>query len=284
MRSQKRTISANKRIPLLAFGLTASIGFGVAGAVGADAGSDYVDARVPTIVDQTTVSVEEDAKRTVLTESAPSDNGRGENLILVVQGTYSSAGAATLHLAKSGGHTQSFYLASSDSFEVKGYYINDAPSLLEIDCSVGAPTEHVLCDSIIADEYRNSTELDASKMLVKQQVSLKYFLTSEELIAPELCRTELDSMCSSPAMDALINRGLTFDEPWLLVTAFRTKQGAEEFIDFATATGMAEADELMIVRVHNVDSGFIGLGQEAHPDGSGPLLEPLPHQDKDQTE
>ncbi|MGH2692966.1 MAG: hypothetical protein ACRDHM_10770 [Actinomycetota bacterium] len=62
-------------------------------------------------------------------------------------------------------------------------------------------------------------------------------------------------------------------DEYVLVTAFRTQTGANEFLELAEA---AEAPALLTPRLGNKGPEYVGLGQEAHPDGSGPLIGPLP--------
>ena len=57
---------------------------------------------------------------------------------------------------------------------------------------------------------------------------------------------------------------------WALVSAFRTRAGAEEFEALAD---MAGAHAFITPRVSAFGGVFAGLGQEANPDGTGPLLE-----------
>jgi hypothetical protein len=59
-----------------------------------------------------------------------------------------------------------------------------------------------------------------------------------------------------------------------LVSVFRTEQGAQEFAAFAQSFG----NQATIVpnRVRSLGGVFTGLGQEASPDGGGPLLGPIP--------
>jgi hypothetical protein len=59
----------------------------------------------------------------------------------------------------------------------------------------------------------------------------------------------------------------------VLVTAFRTEQGANEFLELAAAAG---APAQLTPRLSNSGDVYVGLGQEAHPDGTGPLIGPLP--------
>jgi hypothetical protein len=60
---------------------------------------------------------------------------------------------------------------------------------------------------------------------------------------------------------------------WLLVSAFRTEEGAREFADLA---GVVGAPALITGRVYNHGDMYVGLGQERDPDGSGPLRGPIP--------
>jgi hypothetical protein len=60
---------------------------------------------------------------------------------------------------------------------------------------------------------------------------------------------------------------------FVLVSAFRTTTGAQEFLDLAQAAG---APALITPRLQNRGDRYVGLGQEADPDGSGPLTHPIP--------
>ncbi|HYZ94114.1 MAG TPA: hypothetical protein VFA34_17200 [Actinomycetota bacterium] len=62
----------------------------------------------------------------------------------------------------------------------------------------------------------------------------------------------------------------------LVLTGFRTKRGAEEFLELARAAGVTG---LVTIQARKTGGGAIGLGQEPHPDGSGPLLGPLADQE-----
>jgi hypothetical protein len=59
-----------------------------------------------------------------------------------------------------------------------------------------------------------------------------------------------------------------------LVSVFRTQAGAEEFVRLANGFGYAA--RLLPDRVRSLGGVYAGLGQEANPDGSGPLLHPIP--------
>jgi hypothetical protein len=61
---------------------------------------------------------------------------------------------------------------------------------------------------------------------------------------------------------------------WALVSAFRTEEGARGFAELAASMGHPAT--ILPNRVQSLGLVFAGLGQEADPDGSGPLLEPVP--------
>ena len=60
---------------------------------------------------------------------------------------------------------------------------------------------------------------------------------------------------------------------WALLSAFRTREGAEQFAQLAEAAG---ATVVITPRVTGLGGTYAGLGQEPAPDGSGPLLQPVP--------
>lgn len=62
-------------------------------------------------------------------------------------------------------------------------------------------------------------------------------------------------------------------QDYVLVTAFRTGAGARAFLQLAGAAG---APASLTPRLKNGGDTYVGLGQEAHPDGSGPLIGELP--------
>lgn len=59
-----------------------------------------------------------------------------------------------------------------------------------------------------------------------------------------------------------------------LVSAFRTQEGADEFVAMAAGFGLPAS--ILPTRVRSLGGVYAGLGQEAHPDGSGPLVGPIP--------
>lgn len=68
--------------------------------------------------------------------------------------------------------------------------------------------------------------------------------------------------------------GTTFPPgSWLVLTAFRTQWGVDEFADLTEAVGVTG---YQVVRARKIAGGFIGLGQEPDPSGEAVLLYPLP--------
>ena len=59
-----------------------------------------------------------------------------------------------------------------------------------------------------------------------------------------------------------------------LVSAFRTQEGADTFVEFAQMQGNPAF--VLPERVRSLGGVYVGLGQEENPDGSGPLLGPVP--------
>jgi hypothetical protein len=60
---------------------------------------------------------------------------------------------------------------------------------------------------------------------------------------------------------------------FVLVSAFRTGRGAREFLDLVRSAGAAG---FITPRLESLGFEYVGLGQEADPEGTGPLTEPIP--------
>ena len=58
-----------------------------------------------------------------------------------------------------------------------------------------------------------------------------------------------------------------------LVSAFRTEEGAREFVELAASFGHPAAT--LPERVRSLGGLYAGLGQEPDPDGTGPLVGPV---------
>lgn len=58
-----------------------------------------------------------------------------------------------------------------------------------------------------------------------------------------------------------------------LVSVFRTAEGAQSFVEVAHGYGLPAT--ILPERVRSLGGAYAGLGQEANPDGSGPLTGPI---------
>ncbi len=70
------------------------------------------------------------------------------------------------------------------------------------------------------------------------------------------------------------NEGIGRPGDFALVSAFRTDEGAREFAGAMGSFGYPAT--ILPGRVRSLGGEYAGLGQEAAPDGSGPLLGPVP--------
>ena len=61
---------------------------------------------------------------------------------------------------------------------------------------------------------------------------------------------------------------------YALMSVFRTEEGAQEFLELARTLGVPAT--LVPERVQSYGGTYAGLGQEADPRGTGPLLGPVP--------
>lgn len=87
--------------------------------------------------------------------------------------------------------------------------------------------------------------------------------------------------CLSKTAQMLTSRGALPVGQWMAVTAFRTLEGAEAYLSFLRHSQQS-LPPLIVQAVRLSGSTDIGLGQEADPDGSGPVLDELPDQEERQ--
>ena len=170
--------------------------------------------------------------------------GVGETLVLVIAAQVPAAeGTALLEKVNASfGELQGFSIDDAANYQLTGLYVREGAEMVEVACA-----EDVGCPGGI------STALEL------QPVQLRHVpLDAVPSIAPSL-----------GAFGFLPGHSI-------LVSGFRTKRGAEEFVDLARAVGLTD---LTVVQARKLGGGDVGLGQEPHPDGSGPLLGPLADQD-----
>lgn len=218
----------------------------------------------------TLVGVATAAPQPVAPTEAPFDlaqiSGKGENLILVIGGRFSTKEEAEKGAAAvSFGDMAGFYVDSTDNYDVIGVYHQDGPDLVPIPC-VDLPQTIGDCEPGAVIQSR-------------QAVALQYrALTSDGrlVLGPDdpACDSIGHPPCVSKRLNALLteSNGQLEKGNFLLLSAFRTLTGAEEFAELARDRGAIVA----VIRATKSGDTYVGLGQEANPDGvSGPLLGPL---------
>lgn len=196
--------------------------------------------------------------------------GEGESLLAVVAGTFADRAEAEVRAEEfTFGDMQGFYIDSADNYELLGIYDQSSADLKLESCGDRPPG--LECPP------------GAAAALVYQPVELRYVARGEAMayVADHegaACGTVGLPPCMIDRLRQLLsgpNLGLPRGG-WLALTAFRTMRGAEEFVELSRSAGYPVA----VIRVRKLGGPYVGLGQEAHPDGvSGPLLGPLPNQE-----
>lgn len=189
------------------------------------------------------------ATNELVTPPVDTTGGLNESLILVIaaQVQPSEALPALEEINTPFGELQGFSLDASENYDVTGAFVQTSPEALSVACGAGLDCP---------DGVTTVNEL--------QPVELQYADT-EELSSIE------------PLANVLGNDLQFVPGRSLVLSGFRTKRGAEEFM------GMARTFDVRVlaaVQARKIGGGDIGLGQEPHPDGSGPLLSPLPDQER----
>lgn len=167
--------------------------------------------------------------------------GIGETLVLVIAAQVPAADVLEQldQINAPFSELQGFAFDASANYELTGLYVREGPDSIDVACraEMGCP-----------EGLTTVREL--------QPVALRYV----------------------PLVSAPVGSPLFRFVPGesILVSGFRTKKGAEEFIELSRALGVTE---LTTLQARKLGGGDIGLGQEPHPDGSGPLLGPLGDQE-----
>jgi hypothetical protein len=202
-------------------------------------------------------------------------DGSGEDLILVVAGSFPTSGdasrAAALMDARFG-EVEGFSVDAAVHYAINGVHLQTSADLLPVPCK----------GSLFA------TILDGRKELLecpKGRTTVRLFRPVELAYVPRSAwATYAFPRCGAvgrPPCQRERYREVLGDAPafgagsHLLLTAFRTRTGAEEFLALARTLGVGG---LVTVNARKLGGGDVGLGQEPHPDGSGPLVGPLPDQ------
>lgn len=196
--------------------------------------------------------------------------GLGESLVVVVAGTFPSAQAAEAAISAqlSLGEFDGFHAVPVTDLRLDGAYVRSAPGREPVPCATTATVAGACGLGTVELALVPLDELDAAR---------------EEPCIDTLDSVELP-LCFEPG-EATLRAAFGDPTRWAAVTAFRTLAGATRFLGTVEAMrgpGFA-ADLLVVHAVRTAGDTGIGLGQEEHPDGSGPLGDELPDQASYQT-
>lgn len=195
-------------------------------------------------------------------------DGVGERFLIVVGNDYAweaEARAAAVPF----GEMQGFYVDSTSNYRVLGLYEQASPDLGTISCESADARAGGACTN-------GSGSLQAYQPVELTYVSLP---SAPSLLARTRACGGLDQPpCVERRFRALLTDELQLvPDRFLLLSAFRTKAGAAAFVELARTVGSVD---VVVLRVLKTGGGYVGLGQEANPDGvSGPLVAPLPDPD-----
>lgn len=197
--------------------------------------------------------------------------GQGERLIMVVGGVFDTEAEAQAANAQiSTGEMQGFYVDQTDGYGLLGVYEQVSPDKVLRACGPDKLGEELGCFAH-----------DAGQFPAYEAVALRYhnLLAAKALLAaPALPACgEIGSVpCPKPLLKKLLPGLDLTPGKWMLVSAFRTKVGAQGFMELVRSGGMTEA---VAVRALKMTDTMIGLGQESQPGGEGSLQSGLPNQE-----
>jgi hypothetical protein len=204
--------------------------------------------------------------------------GAGETVLLVVADVVETtdADARRDSINASFGELQGFFTDTTDAYDMKAALVQTTADAVRVSC----PKVGALLKTTIDDELLNlECPLDSAEVNVLRPVGLDRVPQDgfSSYPFPSTCGRVGAPPCQRERFRELFGDDLRFPVGKSVVaTAFRTKQGAEEFVEFARSVG---ATGLVTVQAFKLGGGDIGLGQEPHPDGSGPLEGPLGDQE-----
>lgn len=211
------------------------------------------------------------------------DPAIGESLVLVAVASLPDVADAQAELAKVDarfGHLRGFSIARTDDFDVTGILVRTSMDRFRARCETVGGTVRAYIETVPV-----TLECPVASKVVDSAVpaALRHVPISEYSTAafPSPCGGIGQPPCQAARYAEILDGdGRLRTGEALVVTAFRTKRGAEEFLDLARAVG---APAPVVLRATKLGGGDVGLGQEPHPDGSGALTGPLRDQASYQT-
>lgn len=204
-------------------------------------------------------------------DEAANHSGRGESLILVVGGVYETRTEAEAAAALSQTEVQGFYVASAGDFQLLDTYAQISADRTELDCSASDFMERARKMPELAQISERQLRWHCGDQGGRLSVVRDVQLSREEGSCQE------DSPCRAAARAGL-GSSMTWPDgdEWIVASAFRTLPGSQEHMTYLRDVAQVPAFAVRVLRERGETD--LGLGQEAHPDGSGPLVGPLPNQ------
>jgi hypothetical protein len=207
--------------------------------------------------------------------SSDAATGVGETLLLVVADVIETPNAIA-HMETVNqrfGSLQGFYVDVTDAYEVTGVLLQTSPDLVTESC----PDALDGAGSIVGlDPIDEDCPVGGLARILEPITTTLVGLDGiSRLETALLCARSGDS-CGLERVQQLLGDDLQLQpNASILATGFRTKRGAQEFLELARAAGVTD---LATLQVKKLGGGDVGLGQEPAPDGSGPLSGPLADQ------
>lgn len=203
--------------------------------------------------------------------------GTGESLVVVIAGSYPtrSTAAEAAETTYSLGEFQGFYVDQGRNYDLLGAYLPSTPAEEVVRCGSPRAVElGVVCDQPTGAEVVVRVPVELRRMSVAEAAEAIAARTAGPCPAPAGALP-----CPAPALVRIVATGGLDPDAFYVLTAFRTRRGAEQFLELLRDYRGLALDDVTVVQVRKLGGPYVGLGQEPAPDGSGPLLHPLPDQE-----
>jgi len=189
--------------------------------------------------------------------------GIGESMILVIAGVFETqAEAEAFRDTHPFGDSAGYFVDATDNYRFRRVYRQESPSYVSIACPEqedGPKPFHLL------EDHPNLQRLAPSEA--------RAMLNDE---SRSNCGVLGEVPCFADSVAPLSAQIRWPHGRWLAVSAFRTLDGASEFVGLGRRAGV---ENPLVVQAVKLNGPYVGLGMESHPLEPGPLTEPLEQQE-----
>jgi hypothetical protein len=176
------------------------------------------------------------------------------------------AQAAATAAQQTFGHLQGFYIDEAANYQLVGVYEQTSANQRVVPCADWERETKMECPPGLSEVRA----YEPVKLRHVPRANARSFLSAKDEAS---CGSPGFRPCARHRLHQLLTDDLALKpDRFLLLNAYRTKKGAAEGVEFARMA----VDDVSVLRVRKIGGGYVGLGQEAHPNGSGPLDGPLP--------